>query len=128
MILSAAVLFLSSNVFASGGYSSGGYSGGGYSSPAPKVIDQAYEYGKSLYRGRLNGQKASYCIMKDNVSTPVRRSSIRKAKGLSYAQLGALVHNCSDAQQTLSSIFNKNQLNAVAYYLNKRYKLNLQRS
>lgn len=117
---------LPSAAFASGGFGGGGSS---YSSPEPaQRVDQAYEYGKSLYFGRVKGQVISYCIVSKGESTPIKRSSIREARGLSYAELGNALHNCSDIQQSMASILNDSQLNAVAYYLNKRYRLRLRRA
>jgi len=129
MFLAFIASFFSITAFASGSYSSGGYDSGSSSiRSAPKPVDQAYEYGKSIYFGRVQGKVVSYCINRNNVSSPVKRSSIRTVKGVSYTQLGKLLHNCENTEQVMSSILNKNQLNAVAYYLNKRYKLNLSRS
>jgi len=39
-----------------------------------------------------------------------------------------LLHNCENPTQKMSSLLDKNQLNTVAYYLNKRYRLKLVRS
>lgn len=130
VILVLTVLLFSSKALASGSYSGGDFSRGGsnYSAPAPKAVDQAYEYGKSIYFGRFKGKVVSYCINRNDVSSPVKRSSIRAVRGVSYTQLGDLLYNCENIEQTMSSILNKNQLNAVAYYLNKRYRLNLRRS
>ena len=132
VILVLTVLLFSSKALASGSYSGGDFSRGGSNytapSPVPQPVDQAYEYGKSLYFGRFKGKVISYCINRNEISSPVKRSSIRSAKGVSFTQLGDLLHNCENTGQTMSSILNKNQLNAVAYYLNKRYRLNLRRS
>ena len=131
IILAVTASLFSLTAFASGSYSGGSSSGGsgsGYSVPRPKPVDQAYEYGKSIYFGRIEGKTVSYCINKENVSSPVKRSSIKIAKGVTYTQLGELLHNCENPTQNMSTLLNKNQLNAVAYYLNKRYRLKLVRS
>lgn len=136
VILVVFSVFISSNAFSSGGYSggsSGGFSGGssisGGVQPRPaKQIDQAYEYGKSVYFGRLKGQVISYCIVNKEVSSPVKRSTIRQAKGVTYAELGERLHNCSQPKETMAQLLTSGQMNAVAYYLNKRYRLGLQRS
>lgn len=127
IILAVTASLFSLTAFASGSYS-GGSSSGGYSAAKPKPVDQAYEYGKSVYFGRIEGKTISYCINKDNVSSPVKRSSIKTAKGVTYTQLGELLHNCENSTQKMSALLDKNKLNAVAYYLNKRYRLKLVRS
>ena len=127
IILAVTASLFSLTALASGSYS-GGSSSGGYSAAKPKPVDQAYEYGKSVYFGRIEGKTISYCINKDNVSSPVKRSSIKTAKGVTYTQLGELLHNCENSTQKMSALLDKNKLNAVAYYLNKRYRLKLVRS
>jgi len=108
---------------------SGGYDDNSYSQPrAPKKIDTVYEYGKSTYSGRINGVAIQYCIYDGTKSTKVKRRTIKQLKNTSYDTLGSSLHNCGKPEQSMASLLNKQQLNAVAYYLNKRYKLNLSKS
>ncbi len=138
IILAFTASFFAINAFASGGsgfprgntpFGNSDRGSSFRSAPsAPRTVDQAYEYGKSLYFGRVKGKVISYCVALNSISSPVQRSSIRTVRGVSYSQLGELLHNCDNKKQVMSSILNKNQLNAVAYYLNKRYRLNLRRT
>lgn len=130
LFIAVFTLFFSSSLFASGGYSGSG-SGSYGSSDTPKRVDRAYESGKAIYKGRIKGKVVSYCIAdesKSKASVKVKRSTIKQLKGASSADVGERLHNCANPKETMKSLLTQYQLNSVAYYLNKRYKLNLVRS
>lgn len=113
------ILLISTSTLASGGHQDNSYS---------QPIDTVYEYGKSTYNGKINGVVVQYCIYNGTESTRVKRKTIKQLKNTSYKVLGSSLHNCSKPEQSIANLLNEKQLNAVAYYLNKRYKLNLSKN
>ncbi len=128
--LAAVVLTFSvSMLISTATLASGGYNDNSYSKPAkPKKVDTVYELGKSTYNGRINGVAVKYCILKGDESARVKRTTIKQLKNTSYTVLGTSLHNCVKPEQSMASLLDENQLNAVAYYLDKRYQLNLSKS
>lgn len=127
VIFTTFIMFFSSNLMASGGSYSGGGASYGSSSSAKKV-DPAYENGKAIYNGRSGGKKVSYCIADGSNSVAVKRSSIKQLKEATYANVGERLFNCENSNETMNLLLTKYELNSVAYYLNKRYRLRLSRS
>ncbi len=133
LVVAVFSFFFSSSVLASGGYSGGdSYGSGSYGTSKPaKKVDHAYENGKAIYKGRVKGKSVSYCITaanKGNASVAVKRRTIKQLKGATYSDVGERLHNCENPKETMKVLLTQYQLNSVAYYLNKRYKLNLARS
>ena len=119
-------LFVAPLTLASGG--SGGGSYGGSSAPQPRQVDEAYEYGKSLFSGRSNEvEKVKYCVAGtgEEESVPVKRSSLRPFKGKTFDELGASLYDCNNPEKVLLDYVNSSQAAHIIYYLNKRYKLKL---
>lgn len=126
IVLISAVL-LSASALASGGYGGGGgYSGGsGFKS---RPVDQAYEYGKSVYKGRNKAYgKIKYCITSEDGAEKVKlkRGSLKPYKGGTFADLAGNLYNCDAPDTAIKDILSLNDLQHVLYYLNKRYKLKL---
>jgi len=118
-------LLVSSNIFASGGYSGGG-SRGYNSAPAAKQIDQAYEYGKSIYNGRNKEVgKIKACMNNGDKLVKVKRSLIKQFKEKSYTELANGLFNCDQPDKLMADAMTREQLKYVLYYLNKRYGLEL---
>ena len=123
-IMSAMLIVFSPNLIASGG--------GGYSSEPAKPVDQAYETGKSIFFGRINGERITYCIVDSNNASDkpivVKRRTMKKLKGLEYSQVAERLYNCKKPSESMTSLLTKGQVNSVMYYLNKRYRLSLIRN
>lgn len=112
------------SVFASG--LSGGVGGTAGSTRAPREVDQVYEFGKSLYLGRAPGsKKVNYCVKVNGEPKKLRSRSLRSYKGVKQLDFANALYNCNDPEQLALLELEKEQVAYVLYYLNKRYKLNL---
>jgi len=127
-VLAAFFVFaFSSSVFASGGY--GGGSGSFSSSTPTREVDPTYERGKSLFSGRIEGvQKIKYCVADGEEYTKVKRSSLKAYKESTYNILLSSLRNCDSLENGMLDYLNTDQAVHVIYYLDKRYKLDLERS
>jgi len=106
--------------FASGG---GGF---GQDSYSQQRIDHQYEQGKSFYKSRqADGSRLEYCIKTDSNLTKLSRKSVRPFKrGPVSAFVGSL-YSCTDPNLRIADAIPNHHGNAILYYLNKRFKLNL---
>ena len=114
-----------STAIASGG---GGYGGGGgsYNQPTRPPVDQTYEVGKSIYKGRRAGApKIKYCLNVDDEVVPLGRSSARKYKNTSVQAFSESLLDCNSPETNISQSLTRDDFLYVLYYLNKRYRLGL---
>jgi len=126
LLLAPLALVGTGPVAASG--SSGGFSGstGGRAAPPPKVVDEVYEYGKSIYLGRAPGtKKVNYCVNVDGAAKKLRGRTVRDFKGASQIDFANALVNCQQPDQLALTGVKKEEIAYVLYYLNKRYRLNL---
>lgn len=121
-----------SSAFASGG---GGFGGGGSyggSNPAStaRPVDQTYETGKAIFKGRKRGEpKLSYCVLADDGNKiPVKRKSLKPFKGTSYNELANNLFDCEQPDKRINEVLSRDSFLYVVYYLNKRHKLDLRAS
>ena len=111
-----------SSAMASGGFSSLGSNGTG----GARLVDEVYEYGKSIYKGRADGaEKIKYCVKVDGEVKKLKRSTARPyRKGLVKDFALALI-DCKDPERLALMTMERDHVPVVLYYLNKRYKLKL---
>ena len=118
-----AVLALPSTSFASGGI-------GGLSNPGngPRAVkDEVYEFGKSVYNGRAAGsKKIKYCVKVDGEPKKLKRKTARLYKSGSVKDFALALVDCSNPDTLALSTVEKDHVPLVLYYLNKRFKLDLQ--
>ena len=114
------------------GSSGGGFSGGGFSGSssrqanAPKQVDEVYEFGKAVYLGRAPGTtKIKYCVNVDGKTKKIRGRTLRPYKGSEQLEFANALVNCEQPEQLALAGVEKEQVAYVLYYLNKRYKLDL---
>lgn len=120
-----AAFLIPSFAIASG--SSGGFSGSSSSVPSARQVDQAYEYGKSLYNGRSKEvAKFDYCVAGEEELVKVKRSSLKTFKGASYEQLANNLYDCDNPEKSMLDHVDTTQAAYIIYYLDKRYKLDLE--
>ncbi len=120
--------FLSVGVAASGPVSSPGGFGGPSSAPA-RQVDEVYEYGKSIYNGRLPGaQKVKYCVLQDGKPKRVRARTLKPYRGGSKLDLANALYDCAQTEVLALARLDREQVSFVLYFLNKRFKLDLQES
>jgi len=119
--------FTGHQALASGG--GGGYSGGGGGigpAPAPREVDQVYEYGKSVYLGRSPGsKKISYCVKVDGELKKLRGRNLKSYRGAKQLDFANALYNCKAPDELALAGVDKEEIAYVIYYLNKRYKLDL---
>jgi len=96
---------------------------------AQRVVDPTYESGKAIYTGRNKSvPKLSYCLRNGEEIVALKRKTIKNFKKSSYSELARNLYQCDTPDSTIKSQLESKQFLHVLYYLNKRYKLNLQRS
>ncbi|MEM8983728.1 MAG: hypothetical protein AAGC71_11925 [Pseudomonadota bacterium] len=121
----AAVLFL---VTGSAAFASGGV-GGGFgrsSAPAPqRVVDESYEFGKAVFKGRAGAPKQRYCVNGDEKPVKVKRSSLKPFRGTSVRALADALVLCDMGDTSALAALSDDQSIHLIYYLNKRFKLQL---
>ena len=130
IFFSATIALASFSVYASGGggYGGGGGFGGGTGTSFQRPqVDQTFEIGKAIFKGRQSGvPQITYCVASDDgVKLPVKSKSIRPFKKTSYQNLSDNLYNCDVPDTLVSDELSRDNLLYVLYYLNKRYKLSL---
>ncbi|MEM7099418.1 MAG: hypothetical protein AAF541_14235 [Pseudomonadota bacterium] len=123
MVLST-TLALPAISFASGGIG-GGFSNPGSSPRPPK--DEVYEFGKSVYNGRAAGAtKIKYCVKVDGELKKLKRKTARAYKSGSVKDFANALYDCKNPDTLALSTVERDHVPLVLYYLNKRFKLDLQ--
>ena len=103
--------------------------GGGYgrtTQPEPRVVDQAYEYGKAVYKGRAGAPKQRYCVRGDEKPAKLKGRSLKSYKGAPIQNLADDLVLCDMAETSALAALSDDQKIHLIYYLNKRFKLSLQ--
>jgi len=132
------VLFLSlvgTNISYASGGDDGGNDDSGFGNDSigierqERVVDQAYELGKAIYTGRKHGEpKLSYCVNVNGERLPVKRKALKQFKKSSFSNLAKNLYNCDNPESQVVSELSRDSFLHVLYYLDKRYRLALQRS
>lgn len=128
ILFSTALALSSGSVFASGGGGGGSYGGGSYGGGQvqQRQVDQTYEVGKAIYKGRQSGvARISYCVASGELKLPVKSKSLKTYKKTTYNNLAENLYNCDKPDSLVASELSKDNLLYVLYYLNKRYNLKL---
>ncbi len=108
------------DLFASGG---GGFSQG---TTYQTAVDKKYEAGKLyFYSARVNGKKVRYCVKSGESVQRLSRSSLRAFENSTTRDLSDNLYNCEQPEQLIAGLIDSDQVSAVVYYLNKRYRLSL---
>ncbi|MEM1231263.1 MAG: hypothetical protein AAGI15_12045 [Pseudomonadota bacterium] len=92
-----------------------------------RVIDERYEYGKSVYLGREPGTtRYDYCLQQDGAAEKLKRRTLKPFRGGKAGDFARALVRCDAPEQQVLAALQPEQVRFVLYYLNKRYKLNLQ--
>jgi len=120
-------LSISTFAFSSSGSYGGSSRGGDYgdSRQYRKPIDQNYELGKAVYKGTGNRAKLQYCIDNGSDKVKLKSKSAKSFKRKSVNDFAAALYHCDKPDTRIASSLNRQDLAAVVYYLNKRYRLKL---
>ncbi len=104
-------------------------SGGGIGSNQDgysKKVDQLYEKGKSYFHSSyVDGKRVEYCVTEKDSPKKISRKSLKRFHATSPDMLMAQLVHCDDPGQLVSAEVPRNQIDAIVYYLNKRYRLSL---
>ena len=121
LLLIAAGMLISHGALASGGVNLG--SG---PSSAPRVVDETYEFGKSVFKGRVAGaEKIKYCVMVDGEVKKLKRSTAKAYREGSFRDFAVALIDCNAPDRQALTTMDREHVPLVLYYLNKRFKLNL---
>jgi len=94
----------------------------------PKLVDSAYELGKSVYYGRKDGTpKLSYCIISEGNKQKLKRKAVKPYKNTSFSELAINLYNCDVPEKKIKTELQRDDFLHVLYYIDSRYKLNLKR-
>lgn len=127
-MLKIAAVFMASFFLMVANASASGTSYSSSSSDGTKV-DRAYEYGKSLYKGRIASVgKVKFCIASGDNVVKVKRDTLKAYAGSSFSGLGYRLVNCEQPAQRIVDKLGEKNTGFVLHYLDKRYKLKLRRS
>jgi hypothetical protein len=92
-------------------------------------VDEVYEYGKSIYNGRRPGaQKVKFCVLQKGKPKKVRARTLKPFRGGSKVDLANALYDCSQPEVLALARLKQDQIPFVLYFLNKRFKLDLQES
>ena len=92
-------------------------------------VDRLYESGKSVYYAKgSNGESVQYCINDGEQSERVSRRTLKPFVGSSVNELTARLVRCDDVERPVSELLDQSEVDAIVYYLNKRYRLSLYQS
>ena len=108
--------------FASGGVGGGG---GRWDSPEPRVVDEAFEYGKAVYQGRAGAPKQRYCLRGEEKPAKLKRKNLKPYKNTTLQALADDLVLCDMGDTSALAALDQQQASFLIYYLNKRFKLNL---
>ena len=109
-------------VMASGG---GGF-GYSWGSGDQETVDQKYEAGKFYFNSaKVNGKKIWYCVKNGEEMQRLSRRSLKPFENSTTSDLSDNLYNCDQPEQLIADQINHDQVSAVVYYLNKRYRLSL---
>jgi len=93
-----------------------------------KHVDVPYEKGKSVFRGRGDNKKLSYCVTHKGKKVKVTRSSMYSYKQGTYTALSEQLYNCDNLESKIINELPRKDFLYVLYYLNVKYKLNLNKA
>lgn len=120
------VIGAANHSLASGSSGGGGYGGGTSNYRVEKKVDQSYERGKSIYKGRVESVgKIKYCVQTDEGLVKLRGKSLKPYKNGTYQDLASKLYDCETPDALIADTIGSNNISFVLYYLNKRHKLNL---
>ena len=112
---------------ASGGGSYGGGGGGSFNNTVnSRPVDQNYEIGKAIFKGRQSGEPSlEYCVLADGEKVPLKRKSLKAYKKASYDTFANSLFQCDQPDKLVADGLSRDSLLYVLYYLNKRHNLKL---
>lgn len=93
-----------------------------------RPVDQLYEIGKALYRGRAGDHgKIKFCVATpgEKVGGKIRGKSVKPFKEGDAHAFAEHLYDCDNPEQRLTDLMEEPEVFAVLYFLDKRYKMNM---
>lgn len=124
IVLAAALVQISSPAAASGSF--------GRQQPQlperQRQVDPLYDQGKAVFKGRIRDYgKLKFCLVdpESGELAKLKGRTIKPFKEADINKFATSLYNCEMPEQQIAGLLTRDDLIAVVYYLNKRYKLNL---
>ena len=92
-----------------------------------KHVNVPYARGESVFRGRGDAPKLSYCIVHKGKKSKLSRSSMYSYKHATYSALAEQLYNCDKPENKIINELPRKDFIHVLYYLNVKYKLSLEK-
>jgi len=127
-LLLVASLAIPAMADASGSTSSGQRQSGPRLETVARPVDQFYEFGKAVYRGKVgNLGKIKYCVAQpdSDVGGKLRGKTVKPYKSGDANDFANRLYDCDNPDSRIVDLLPKQEMVAVLYYLNKRYKMNM---
>lgn len=128
LYLFCSLLTLHAQASGSSSSSGGSYNSRGFENRSAQV-DTYYEHGKTIFKNRKSTYPDfSFCIaseLDESIATKIKRKNMKFLKETSVQTVAENLVNCDQPDQLALHVLNRDDLIAVIYYLNKRYKLKL---
>lgn len=94
-----------------------------------RQVDEIYEFGKAAYKGRIEGtEKIKYCVKHKDKLKKVKRSTVKQFRNGPTLNFARALLDCKQPDRLALTTMEREHVPAVLYYLNKRYRLELEES
>jgi len=105
----------------------------GYARPGPgglpqQAKDPSYERGKALLKGRIKNYRGVQVCLLDTETGKLHKPSKNKLqpyRKVKAVKLALQLFNCKQAETLIAKIYKGNDLAYLVYYLDRRYKLQM---
>lgn len=90
-------------------------------------VDVAFSRGKAVFLGKADSPKLSYCVTYKGKKVKVKRKSMYPYKQGTVSELSKQLYNCDQPETQILSQLERKDFLYVLYYLDIKYKLDLER-
>ncbi|MEM1092636.1 MAG: hypothetical protein AAGI67_19770 [Pseudomonadota bacterium] len=93
-----------------------------------RQVDPLYDQGKAVFKGRVRDYgKLMFCVVdpESGELAKLKRKTVKPFRDADATNFAASLYNCEMPEQQIAGLLTRNDLVAVVYYLNKRFKLML---
>ncbi len=93
-----------------------------------RQVDPLYDQGKAVFKGRVRDYgKLRFCVVNPESGelAKLKRKTATQFRDAGVNDFAASLYNCEMPEQQIAGLLTRDDLVAVLYYLNKRFKLML---
>lgn len=93
-----------------------------------RQVDPLYDQGKAVFKGRVRDYgKLKFCVAdpQSGELAKLKGKTVKPFREGDVNDFAASLYNCEMPEQQIAGLLTRDDLVAVVYYLNKRYKLKL---